>query len=56
MAVGPDASVHLQGYVNSLSTAIMLVCAVIILAETSRRSLSVLTGRMPILSLTESEA
>jgi hypothetical protein len=34
----------------------MLVLAVIILVETSRRSLSVLTGRMPILSLTESEA
>jgi len=56
MAVGPNAAVHLQGYVNSLCTAIMLVCAVIILVETSRRSLSVLSGRMPILSLTESEA
>src|SRR5438093_180446 len=56
MAVGPDASVHLQGYVFTICTAFMLVLAIIILVETSRRSLSVLTGRMPILSLTESEA
>ena len=56
MATGPDASAHLQGYVFTTCTAIMLVLAVIILVETSRRSLSVLTGRMPILSLTESEA
>jgi carbon starvation protein len=56
MAVGPDAATHVQGYVNSACTAIMLLCAVIILVETSRRSLSVLTGRMPVLSLAESEA
>ena len=56
MAVGPNAAVHMQGYVNSICTAIMLICAVIILVETSRRSLSVLTGRLPLLSLTESEA
>jgi carbon starvation protein len=56
MAVGPDASVHLQGYVNSLCTGIMLLCAVIILVETSRRSLSVLLGRLPHLTLAESEA
>jgi len=56
MAVGPNASTHVQGYVNSICTAIMLLCAVIILVETARRSLSVLTGRMPVLSLAESEA
>ena len=56
MAVGPNASTHVQGYVNSTCTAIMLLCAVIILVETARRSLSVLTGRMPVLSLAESEA
>ncbi len=56
MAVGPDASVHLQGYVFTTCTAFMLALAIIILVETSRRSLSVLTGRMPILSLAESEA
>jgi carbon starvation protein len=56
MAVGPNAATHVQGYVNSTCTAIMLLCAVIILVETARRSLSVLTGRMPVLSLAESEA
>jgi len=56
MAVGPNAATHVQGYVNSICTAIMLLCAVIILVETARRSLSVLTGRMPVLSLAESEA
>ena len=56
MAVGPNPATHVQGYVNSICTAIMLLCAVIILVETARRSLSVLTGRMPVLSLAESEA
>jgi len=56
MAVGPNPSTHVQGYVNTICTAIMLLCAVIILVETSRRSLSVLTGRMRVLSLAESEA
>jgi carbon starvation protein len=56
MAIGPNAAIHVQGYVNSICTAIMLLCAVIILVETARRSLSVLTGRMPVLSLAESEA
>ena len=56
MAIGPNAATHVQGYVNSTCTAIMLLCAVIILVETARRSLSVLTGRMPVLSLAESEA
>ncbi len=55
MAVGPDASAHVQGYVNSLCTGIMLVCAVIILAATAHRSLGVLRGRLPVLSLSESE-
>jgi carbon starvation protein len=56
MAIGPDAATHVQGYVNTVCTVIMLLCAVIILVETARRSLSVLTGRMPVLSLAESEA
>jgi hypothetical protein len=55
MAVGPDASLHLQGYIFTTCTAFMLVLAIIILVETSRRSLSVLTGRMRVLSLAEAE-
>ena len=56
MAVGPDPGVHVQGYVNSICTAIMLVCAVIILCATAYRSIGVLRGRLPRLSLSESEA
>src|SRR5262245_41673718 len=45
MAVGSDPAVHIQGYVNSICTVIMMVCAVIILAATSRRCLAVLSGK-----------
>jgi carbon starvation protein len=56
MAVGSNPAVQVQGYVNSICTGIMLVCAVIILAATAYRSLGVLRGRLPVLSLSESEA
>jgi carbon starvation protein len=56
MTSAADASLHVQGYVNSICTAIMLVCAVIVLTATGRRSLAVLSGRLPILGLTESES
>jgi len=45
-----------QGYVNSICTAIMLVCAVIILCATAYRSIAVLRGQLPVLSLAESES
>jgi carbon starvation protein len=48
MAIGPDPTLHTQGYVQSICTVIMLVCAVIILVSTSRRSVGVLTGRVPL--------
>jgi carbon starvation protein len=48
MAVGPDPALHTQGYVQSICTVIMLVCAVIILASTARRSVGVLSGRVPL--------
>jgi carbon starvation protein len=53
MAVGPDSSVHIQGYVNSICTVIMMICAVIIVAATLRRSLAVLSGRVPVLDVVE---
>jgi carbon starvation protein len=56
LTAAPDASLHVQGYVNSICTVIMLMCAVMILAATTRRSLGVLTGRMPVLELSESES
>jgi carbon starvation protein len=55
MAVGPNPALQTQGYVNSICTGIMMGCAVIILVATSHRSLSVLTGRMRQLTLTEAE-
>ena len=53
MAIGPDPAVHIQGYVNSICTVIMMVCAVIILAATIRRSLAVVNGRVPALDVVE---
>jgi carbon starvation protein len=53
MAVGPDPSLHVQGYVNSVCSVIMLVCAIVILAATARRSLQVLTGRVPTIELAD---
>ena len=53
LTYAPDASVHPQGYVNSICTAIMMICAVIILAETARRSLRVVSGRLPALETAE---
>jgi len=55
MAIGPNPDFHVQGYVDSICTVIMMVCAVIILAATARRSLQVLTGRASI-ALEPSEA
>jgi len=55
MAIGPNPDLHVQGYIDSICTAIMMVCAVIILVATSRRSLQVLTGRASI-ALEPSEA
>jgi carbon starvation protein len=49
----PDPSLHVQGYVNSICTGIMMICAVVILAETSRRSMRVVTGQVPALEPAE---
>jgi carbon starvation protein len=55
MAVGADAALRVQGYVNTICTGVMMACAVIILITTSYRSLAVLTGRMRVLTLAEAE-
>ena len=55
MAIGGDPALTTQGYVNSICTGIMMLCAIIILIATSHRSLSVLTGKIPVLSLAEAE-
>jgi carbon starvation protein len=54
MAIGPDPAVHMQGYVQSICTVIMLICAVIILLATARRCLRVLGGgAIPTLEASE---
>jgi hypothetical protein len=56
MAIGPDLSVNVQGYVNSICTSIMMVCAIVILFSTARRWLQVISGRVPVtLELAEAE-
>jgi carbon starvation protein len=57
MAVGPDLTTNVQGYVNSICTVIMMVCSVVILFSTARRCLQVISGRAPVtLELAEVEA
>jgi carbon starvation protein len=49
LAVGPDASRHLQGYVNTGLTITMMVCVVIILASAVWRCTQVIRGRVAII-------
>jgi carbon starvation protein len=53
LAVGPNPAVHVQGYVDSICTVIMMLCAVIILVAAARRWMLVMTGRVPALELAE---
>jgi carbon starvation protein len=48
-----DPTVHVQGYVNTTCTAIMMFCAVVILAETARKSLRVVSGQAPVMEPAE---
>jgi carbon starvation protein len=52
-AIGPNPALHVQGYVNSICTSVMMVLAVIILVSAARRCLLVLTGRTPALEVAE---
>jgi carbon starvation protein len=53
MAIGADPALQIQGYVNSICTVIMMICAVIIIASAARRWVMVLTGKVPVLELVE---
>ena len=55
LAVGANPDLVMQGYIDTICTTIMMGCAVIILVTTSMRSLSVLTGRQPMLTMAEAE-
>jgi carbon starvation protein len=45
MATGDDLSLRLQGWVLTLSSVIIIVCAVVILAASIRKWIAVLAGR-----------
>jgi carbon starvation protein len=53
MAVGSNPALNVQGYVNTTCTVIMMICVVIILVSAARRSLQVLTGRVPAIDLAD---
>jgi carbon starvation protein len=44
LAVGPDAATHTQGYVLTISTIAMMICAVIILGQAIAKWVSVLSN------------
>jgi carbon starvation protein len=46
MAIGPDVSLHFQGYLNSALTIIMMACVLLILANAFWRWTLVLRGRI----------
>src|SRR5262245_3663329 len=48
LAVGPNPARHIEGYVDSIASVIMMVCAVIILITAIRRWLLVLSGKMAL--------
>jgi carbon starvation protein len=50
-AIGPDPALHVQGYVNSICTVLMLILAVVILVSAARRCLAVLSGKAPTAEL-----
>ena len=53
MATGPNPALQTQGYVQSICTVIMMICAVIILGATVRRCVRVLSGVLPTLEPTQ---
>jgi len=53
MATGPDPALHVQGYINSICTSVMMALAVVILASAARRWVLVLTGKVAPRELAE---
>jgi carbon starvation protein len=52
MAIGPSPATHLQGYVNTALTVIMLVCVVVIMAYAVSRWVGVWRGRIAVAAAT----
>jgi carbon starvation protein len=55
-AIGTNPALHVQGYVDAICTAIMMVCAVIILTSAARRWSLVLSGKVPVMDLAEAQS
>jgi carbon starvation protein len=53
LAVNVNPDLHVQGYVLSISTTIMMVCCLVILAWATWRWMLVLTGRVPQMELAD---
>ena len=53
LAINANPDLHVQGYVLSLSTGLMMVCCLIIMVAATWRWVKVLTGRVPQLELAE---
>src|SRR5215472_13124472 len=45
MAMSPNPALHVQGYINTISTIVMMICVLVILASAVMRWSGVLTGR-----------
>jgi carbon starvation protein len=52
LAIGADASRHMQGYVNTILTITMMVCVIVILANAMWRCIQVVRGRVAVLPST----
>jgi carbon starvation protein len=46
MAIGPNPALHVQGYLNSALTVIMMLCVLVILGSAMMKWTSVLAGRV----------
>jgi carbon starvation protein len=53
MATGPNPALHVNGYILSICTSVLLVLTVILLLSAARRCLAVLTGKAPVLAQAE---
>jgi carbon starvation protein CstA len=53
LAVHTNPDLHVQGYVLSISTTIMMACCLMIMSAAIWRWMLVLTGRLPQLELAE---
>jgi carbon starvation protein len=52
MAIGPDADLNFQGYLNTTMTVVMMVCVVVILTNAVWRWMMVLSGRVKVATAT----